>query len=250
MKAIAVFMSAAVVAVNAQAADSWAQMFLPQNAGGGGGTGGSARIVSPVPIAVGGGQVANGMPGWLGPKLTGSRFFDFPESQMLNYAYIPTAEIEAGSYIRMWCAKHNNIQKCDLFINVYRCSDCGSDLNAEFIDYLITEKWEPSQCGPKFISDAGEDEHKFMTFRKQIEPDTIVNINFNSDVKLAFITINSNSVACSAFAPAVCETSGYQQCKLINGECVDYWCPTTFKGPCAPPCGRCHNCALKEAAFQ
>eukprot|EP01060_Flectonema_neradi_P000645 TRINITY_DN103_c0_g1_i2.p1 TRINITY_DN103_c0_g1~~TRINITY_DN103_c0_g1_i2.p1 ORF type:complete len:247 (+),score=65.12 TRINITY_DN103_c0_g1_i2:65-805(+) len=201
-------------------------------------------------LTLGGGQVVNNMPGWIDPQLTGSRFLAFPESQMLNYAYIPQHAIEPASYMRIWCAKHSSIQKCDLFMNVYKCKDCGPDFNTDFFDYLMSNNWEPSQCGPRFISDAGEDEHKFMTFRKQVPSDHLEVINFDSEVKLAFLTMNSNGVDCSTFAPSKCETSGYQQCKLINGECVDNWCPKTFQGPCAPPCGGCHNCALKEPAFQ
>ena len=214
---------------------------------------------APTLITLGGGFVGNYMPGWIDQSTINSKFFDFPESQLGNAAYIPPWNIAPNSFLRLFCADSVG-KKCDIYINLYKCSGCEVGLNEDFSNYLVTNGWTPSQCGPKFISDAGEESHKFMTYRKQISAWDIERVEFNSNVKLMFLTMEPVGVDCSDFPINKCETSGFKQCKVIKGECVDDWCPKTFQGPsqngggggCLPPCGRggCNNCALKEAAFQ
>ena len=260
MKAIATMIFSAFVAA-AQAQDSpalqaalaqypkdtcWCVFGTPD-------TSGAATVSSGTLISLGGGQVANNMPGWIDPETAGSRFFHIPESQILNAAYIPPWNIAAGSFMRFWCADHPSIKMCDIYINIYKCAGCEAGLNADFRDYLVTEGWTPSQCGPKFISDAGEDKHKFMSFRKQVPRNHLERVDMDSNVRLMFASLASDGVDCSALALDKCETSGYDQCRIIYGQCVDDWCPRMLQGPCVPPlCGRggCTNCALSEAAFQ
>ena len=217
---------------------------------------------APVVLPVGGGFVGNHMPGWIDTATTGSRFFDVPESQLGNAAYIPTWNIAANSFMKMWCTNDPAVQKCDVYVNVYKCSGCEVGLNEDFSNYLVTNGWTPSQCGPKFISDAGEESHKFMTYRKQLANNEQERIDIDSNVKLMFVSMSADGVNCSDHPVDKCEHPDRKQCKVLKGECVDDWCPKTFQGPsqngggggagCIPPCGRggCHNCALKEAAFQ
>ena len=215
---------------------------------------------APVMLSIGGGFAGNHMPGWIDPATAGSRFFDFPGSQLGNAVYIPTWNIAPNSFMRMWCTDDVKVQKCDVYVNVYKCSGCEVGLNEDFSNYLVTNGWTPSQCGPKFISDAGEESHKFMTYRKQLANNQLERIEIDSNVKLMFVTISADGVNCADFTLDKCEHPDRKQCKVIKGECVDDWCPKTFQGPiqsgggagCIPPCGRggCNNCALKEAAFQ
>ena len=203
-------------------------------------------------VVIGGGHVANNMPGWINSETAGSRFFDIPESQLLNTAFVPKWHILSGSYMRFWCADHPSVKKCDIYINIYKCNGCEAGLNVDFRNYLTTNGWTPTACGPKFISDEGEESHKFMTFRKQVPSGHLERVEIVSDVKLMFASMRSDGVDCSEFSLVNCESSERKQCRVINGECVDDWCPRMFQGPCIPPCGtgRCENCALEEAAFQ
>ena len=227
--------------------ESFTAFFAPQSAS----STATVSSSSAVLLSVGGGFVGNHMPGWIDPETDGSRFFDFPESQLGNAAYIPTWNIAANSFLRMWCTNDPKVQKCDVYVNLYKCNGCEAGLNSDFSDYLITNGWTPSQCGPKFISDAGEETHKFRTFRKQLANNQLERIEVDSNVKLMFVTMSADGVNCSDFPLDKCENPSRKQCKVINGECVDNWCPKTFQGPCFPPCGGgCHNCALNEAAFQ
>ena len=146
---------------------------------------------APVVLPVGGGFVGNHMPGWIDPATAGSRFFDFPGSQLGNAVYIPTWNIAPNSFMRMWCTDDVKVQKCDVYVNVYKCSGCEVGLNEDFSNYLVTNGWTPSQCGPKFISDAGEESHKFMTYRKQLANNQLERIEIDSNVRLMFASMSS-----------------------------------------------------------
>ena len=203
-------------------------------------------------LSLGGGQLSNHMSGWVNPETVNSKFFDIPESQILNFAYIPPWDIHAGSCFRFWCANDPSVKMCDIYINIYKCNGCEFGLNSDFRNYLTVNNWVPSQCGPRFISDTGRDSHKMMSFRKQIPSNYLEKVDIDSDVKLIFASMSSKGIDCSQIPIHKCETSGYDQCRVIRGECVDNWCPRMFQGPCLPPCGKgnCGNCALNEPAFQ